>query len=414
MDVKEKTELIELIKSDMENIAKSHAEGATGKVTELEKSLEGKIEKSLDGFVTKDAFDKAETELKKAMNLIKDRESKDVSFKAVLADELTKSMDSLKELQKGYDRKGVGIDIRKDPGVFTSADSITGSNTAAGRFAINNNQDIVPIARRQRHVREVLGMGTTDMEVYPYLRETPKEGAVAVQNPEGAPKAQLEYKQTLITATESTIAAFQKIGRQTLSNVRGLGSFLQLVMLNDLLLKEDNDLIFGAGTNGAIDGIFKAGAVSPVNDLPLRTTDANLYDVIAGGAAKLANLEYNASFAMVNPIDYWQMVIEKDKDSRYQNNVIFDSAMSTLYVFGIPTIASTVIPVGNIGMGDSNYVMPLQREGISLRFFDQDEDNVQRNLVTVRVEERILNVVRRTDAFIYGTIASAKAILEST
>jgi hypothetical protein len=102
------------------------------------------------------------------------------------------------------------------------------------------------------------GMGATDDAVYPYLRETPKEGAVAVQNPEGAAKAQTEYQFTLVNATESTIAHWQKIGRQTLSNVRGLASFIQTTMISDLLLKEDADLLFANGTNGAVLGVFSA------------------------------------------------------------------------------------------------------------------------------------------------------------
>jgi hypothetical protein len=49
----------------------------------------------------------------------------------------------------------------------------------------------------------------------------------------------------------------------------------------------------------------------------------------------------------------------------------------------------------------------MQREGISLRFFDQDDKNVQENLITARIEERILQAVYRTDAFVGGSIATA-------
>jgi hypothetical protein len=42
-----------------------------------------------------------------------------------------------------------------------------------------------------------------------------------------------------------------------------------------------------------------------------------------------------------------------------------------------------------------------------LRFFDQDDKNVQENLITARIEERILQAVYRTDAFIGGSIATA-------
>jgi hypothetical protein len=413
MDIKEKNELIEVIKTDIKNVASLEAKGQFEEAKKMHSELEGKLTKSLEGMVSKEDFDKAENELKKSIKAFEDKTAKNVTFEGALMDNLTKSQNDLGELRKGA-LKSVSLDIYKDPGTLTTVNSIVGSNTVAGQFAIFNNREIVPIARRSRHIREVFGMGATDDAVYPYLRETPKEGAVAVQNPEGAAKAQTEYQFTLVNATESTIAHWQKIGRQTLSNVRGLASFIQTTMISDLLLKEDADLLFANGTNGAVLGVFSA----PLTDADIvagfTTINPNLYDCIAAVAATLAAREYIASAAMVNPVDYWKMVIEKDQDERYQQNVLFDAASSMLYVFGIPVIATTAIPAGGLGVADGRYVMPLQREGISLRFFDQDEDNVQRNLITVRAEERILNVVRRSDAFYFDTIANTKAAIATT
>lgn len=411
MDIKEKTELVDLIKSDITNIAKAEAEGAKKASEEQYKALEDKIAKSLEGMVPKSELDKMETEFKKSLRAYEDKVSKDMTLSAILSDELTKSMDDLKAFQNKRSKEA-SIDIQKDPAILTAATSLGATNNA-NAFAVNNNQMIVPIARRQRHIREVVGMGSTDEAVFPYLRETAKEGAVGIQNPEGTDKPQIEYKSELVFATESTIAAFQKIGRQTLSNVRGLSSFIQLHMVKDLLLKEDEELLFGTGSNGRVLGFFGASA-SGMTGFDISTVNPNLYDLIAACAAKLSKADYNANFALVNPVDYWKMVIEKDQQERYQNNVVFDSAMSTLYVFGIPTIATTAIAAGNLGVGDASYVMPMQREGISLRFFEEDDKNVQQNLVTARVEERILQAVLRNDAFVYGSIADGKAAIAST
>jgi hypothetical protein len=411
MENKEKFELVELIKSDISTIAKKEAEGAKAEAEGLIKGLEGKIEKSLEGFITKEAFDNMENDFKKSLKAYEDKQVKDISLHAVLSDSLVKSMDDLKSFEKGLSKSAV-IDIQKDPGILTSLNSL-GATSPANAYAVNNNELIVPLARRARHIREIVGMGATDQAVFPYLRETAKEGAVDVQNPEGSDKEQIEYKSDLVFATESTIAAFQKIGRQTLSNVRGLATFIQLYMVKDLLLKEDQQLLFGTGANGQVQGFFGSTA-SGMTGFDLTTVNPNLYDLIAACAAKLAKIDYNANFALVNPVDYWKMVIEKDKDERYQNNVIFDSAMSTLYVFGIPTVATTAIPVGNLGIGDSSYVMPMQREGISLRFAEEDDKNFQQNLVTARVEERILQAVLRNDAFVYGSIATGKNAITAT
>lgn len=413
MDQKEKTELIDLVKTEVKAVAKLEAEGQFKQAEELHKGLETKLEKALEGAVTKEEFDKMEGELRKKLNDFEAGTAKDVTFGSELLKELTGKKDDLLNLFKGS-TKQVEMSIMKDPGTFTTANSIVGASTPAGIYAINNNKEIVPIARRNRHVRELIGMGSTDESVWPFLQETPMEGTVGVQNPEGAKKSQTEYKQILVTATESTIAHFQKIGRQTLRNVRGIGTFIQTTMIADLLLKEDNDLLFGSGTNGTVPGIFLAAQdPTKLGLIPtFKVKQPTIYDCIAAFAALLANFEYMASFAAVHPVDYWRMVVEKDNDARYQQNIIFDSASSMLYVFGVPVVATTAIPIGNLGMGDGRYVMPLQREGISLRFFDQDEDNVQRNLVTARVEEAILNVIRRTNAFAYGSITDIKGSID--
>jgi hypothetical protein len=404
METKEKFELVELIKQDINTIAKKEAEGAKAEANELYKSLESKIEKSLDGFVTKEAFDKAENDLKKAMTAYEAGAAKDVTFSAALAEEITKSLDSMNALKSGR-TKSAEIYIQKDPAIMTSTNSITGSNTAAGRFAINNNETIVPIARRQTYIRQIIGMGATDQEVYPYLRETAKEGAFGVQNPEGSAKPQVEYKAELVTAVESTIAAWQKIGRQTLSNVRGLSSFIQLVMVADLMIKEDDELLNGTGSNGRVQG-FLQGASAP-SAFGLTIASPQIYDVIAGSAAKLSALDYTANFALVNPVDYWKMVTLKDQDNAYLQNVIYNASASSLNVFGIPVFPTTAIAAGNYVVGDSRYTMPMQREGISLRFFEQDDKNVQENLITARIEERILQAVYRPNAFVGGSIATA-------
>lgn len=404
METKEKFELVELIKQDISTIAKKEAEGAKAEAANLYKSLEDKIEKSLDGFVTKEAFDKAENDLKKALNAYEAGAAKDVSFSAALSDGITKSMDSLMTLRSGRS-KSAEVYLQKDPTSMTSTNSITGSNTAAGRFAINNNETIVPIARRQTYIRQIIGMGATDQEVYPYLRETAKEGAFGVQNPEGSAKPQVEYKAELITAVESTIAAWQKIGRQTLSNVRGLSSFIQLVMVADLMIKEDDELLNGTGANGRVQGFLQSA--SAPSSFGLTIASPQVYDVIAGSAAKLAALNYTANFALVNPVDYWKMVTLKDDEKAYLQSIIYNAAASSLNVFGIPVFPTTAITAGNFVVGDSRYVMPMQREGISLRFFEEDDKNVQENLITARIEERILQAVYRTDAFVGGSIATA-------
>ncbi len=41
-------------------------------------------------------------------------------------------------------------------------------------------------------------------------------------------------------------------------------------------------------------------------------------------------------------------------------------------------------------------------DGLKVEFFEQDGDNVQRNVITARIEERNVLAFDRPDAFYYG------------
>lgn len=410
MTTEEKKELIDLVKSDIKKTAELEAKGQFEKAEEARKSLQDKLDKSLETLVTKEEFDKMETSFKKQISDFEAKQKASIDFTGEMVKSLTDNAERLTELAKGAE-KNVQLDLQKAPGVMTSASSLGVTNATEG-FAVNNNREIVPIARRRDHVRSAFGMGTTDDAIYPFLRETPKEGVVDVQNPEGSAKSQTEYQASLVTASASTIATFQLIGRQTLRNVRGLASFINTMLVSDLLLKEDQQLLFGTGANSQVLGVFTSPLTSAdlLADLPLfKVASANKFDAIGSACALMANREYSAGAVMVHPVDYWAMVLEKDSTNNYLSTVVFDTTTGRLYVNGIPVISTTAVALGSFGVADTMYVMPLQYQGISLRFFEQDSDNVQKNLVTARIEEEIINVVRRSDAFYYDTFANTIA-----
>jgi hypothetical protein len=410
----EKLELVELVKGKMTEIAKAEAEGAIKKAEELQKGLEDGLKKfAAENYVSKADFDKQEGEFKKQLSAFEAREQKEMTFQLSLAKALKGAEADLVKMADKQSGK-VSIDVRKDPGTFTAAASM-GGNSAANNFAINNNQLIVPIARRIAHVRDVLGMGSTSEAVWPFWRETPKEGAFGTQNPEGAKKPQIEYKGAIQFANAETIAAFQKIGRQTLRNVNGLATFFNTVMVQDLLIREDNQLLFGTGVNGQVEGIFtNADDASDLVAYNGGTADVQIVDASLALLATLASKDYIPGFLMMSMLDYYQMIGLKDKESNYLQQVVFDSATGNLFIAGVPVIPTTAIAAGNLGAGDGRFVMPMSLEGISLRFFEEDEDNVQRNVITARIEEEVLNPVLRTDAFIYDTVANIVTAITTT
>ena len=389
---------------------------SAGTAADIEKKLQAQVDATLEKLgksseELKQAIEKSETEMAKKLASFDNGMSKDVSISALVTKALSEGLKDA-NLEKGQFGERV-IDIVKTPTTMTTANSILGPGgsapTAAEIFAINNNQLIEPIARRQTHIRNIFGMGTSDDSVFNYLIENAKEGTIGVQNPEGSAKNQIENQFQLAVTQASTIAAIQIAGRQTLRNVRGLATLVQALMLNDLLIKEDDELLNGTNTNGRVQGVIP-GATAPTS-FDLSISAPNNFDVVAAVAAQLAKSDIIADFALLNPVDYWGMVTTKDKDDDYLQKVIFDAQARMLYVFGIPVFPTTAIAAGSFLAGASRYVMPMQYEGISLILDETGETNRKNNTVTIRVEEQVLQAVTKPSAFYAGTLAAAKAAI---
>ena len=405
------------IMADVQKSLEAAKNGSEGTVKDIEKSLQAKVDAKLADLEksseeVKQAIEKSETEFKRQIMELENNGRKDISLSAMVTKAL---MDRKDDLSKAVDnpRAFEGIELIKTADTMTVANSIAGvgggAATAIERFAIDNNKLIEPLARRSVHVRNIFGIGASDEASFPYLVEKATDGGVGVQNPEAATKSQIEHKFELETTLASTIAAVQIAGKQTLRNVRGLATLVQALMLNDLLIKEDDELLNGTNTNGRVRGVIPVA--SAVTGLTASITSPQNYDVIAATARELAKSDIAMDFAMLNPADYWDMVLTKDKDENYLQNIIFDARASQLFVFGIPVFATTAIAAGSYLAGASRYVMPMQYQGISLRIDETGQTNIKNNTVTIRVEEEILQAVTKPGAFYAGTLAAAKAAI---
>ena len=81
-----------------------------------------------------------------------------------------------------------------------------------------------------------------------------------------------------------------------------------------------------------------------------------------------------------------------------------------MFVDGVQIIETTAIGVGEFLVGDFQRGAQLfDRKTASINFYDQDEDNAQKNLITVVIEERLALAVYRPNAFVYGDFTSALA-----
>ena len=169
---------------------------------------------------------------------------------------------------------------------------------------------------------------------------------------------------------------------------------------------EDTQILYGDGTGQNISGIStNAQAYATNEDL----SDANVqrWDILRD-AIRVARVdEYRANLIILHPEDFATLELTKDTQGRYILPSILPGGVAPS-VSRVPIMESTAVTADDFFVGDFRRGgMLFDKLESRIRFFEQDRDNVIKNLVTVVAEERIAFPIWRSNAFVYGDFSDA-------
>jgi HK97 family phage major capsid protein len=80
---------------------------------------------------------------------------------------------------------------------------------------------------------------------------------------------------------------------------------------------------------------------------------------------------------------------------------------------GVRIVEHTAVTAGDFFVFSPRAAMIFDRSGTSVRFYDQDQDNAIKNLITIVIEKRLALPIYYPTAIIKGTIAAAITDLTS-
>ena len=262
------------------------------------------------------------------------------------------------------------------------------------------------------HIRDIVSVRNlpAGMDAY-VIRDAGGEGGpTSVAAGAAKPQSDRDWVKTIVPITK--IAHYYKVPEEYLMDIPWMQSEISGVGVEELMYLEDTKFLTNSagGEFLGLNQTFNSTAFSAPASLSGSIFDANNYDALVAAWTQLRVLKSNATGSLLNPIDYAAMILTKDTNGMY----VFGAPNQSIpNLFGAPIIPHTTVTSDKYFLGDFTKLVVGQRAGLSVRFYDQNEDDAIKNLVTVVIEERITFAADRNDRVIYGDFSDNKASLHS-
>ena len=383
MDTKELQGQLEALKTSLEGKAEAEVKTAMD-------AFKVDMEKSFDNFSTKEDLTKAQTELNDGIKAVQDhldkldvrmqkQTPKDAKTRDIIKDLIVDNFDAFSQVI----RKGrVMVEDEKAAGVMTLSASLTGdqprtfSNSPIGLpNQILNFSDLISTIN--------IGNGT-----YTFPRFAAGEGTPATQT-EGSDKTLMDLDVAMIDVNPDFIAGYCNYSKKMANNLPFLESFLP----GELRRR------YFDGENSVFNTALAAAATASSQVI----TDKNKIEMLLNEVATLEGSNYRPNGIVVTPADYWAILAtEKSTGAGYGVPQIVTLDNGQLRVNGIPLFRANWLAANKYYVADWSYIKKVQREGVSVEFSTEDEDNFRKNQITARVEAQVAVAIEQPAAVIYG------------
>lgn len=263
---------------------------------------------------------------------------------------------------------------------------------------------VVPGAFRQLTVMPTVMQGSAASNIIYYSKELLFTNAAA-STAEGAAKPESTLTFEEVNTAVKTIPTYLRVSKQALSDSTFLASYIERRLRHGV-----NNAVESYVINDTSDGWLATGNNTATS--PLLTVD--VYGLANKMKMEVIGADYEPSFFYMNPADWG--TAETTRRASGDNAFIAGSgAVSyvnnglTPLLWGLPVVLSNNVPEGTLICKSADADMYANRESTVVEMFEQDSDNVTKNLVTVRAETRGAELVFTPAAIRTGDITGITA-----
>lgn len=296
------------------------------------------------------------------------------------------------------------IKVSADRAAITTADTTVGTGRSPGTSLVPGARvpGIFSLPDRQMTIRDLLLPGQTASNNVEYVKETGyTNNAAMVAETTAKPYSDITFD--MASAPVRTLAHLFKASRQILDDAPALRSYIDGRARYGLRFVEENQLLNGSGTGQNIAGLVpQASAFAPAFT-PEAVTGI---DRLRLAILQVVLAEYPATAFVLNPIDWAKIELTKDAGENYIIGNPQGSLTPTLW--NLPVVSTQAMASGQFLTGAFSYAAQIfDRMDIEVLLSSENVDDFEKNMFTIRAEERLALAVYRPEAFVTGAVAAA-------
>lgn len=268
------------------------------------------------------------------------------------------------------------IKHKLDDAGFETKDAMTSANTITGDpvQTYGPRQAILPA--QKVNIRDLIPTVRSETGTYVHYKETTPGGSAPARTLENIDKPEVEYNFTEVKTVSEYIAGIARFSKQLRRNLPWLQNTLPRLLTRDFFKAENRrfwDVVATA---------FAAGGGSATT---AETDDVKqLMDWITN--------QFDADFMTSYVLMRYPAMNRLNKllytNGYYQGSGgVLSMPDGSIRISGVPIIPVTWIPSTDKALlFDQDYMERVEVESLAIEFFEEDRDNVPKNLITARIE----------------------------
>ncbi|EGC6140843.1 phage major capsid protein [Salmonella enterica] len=258
----------------------------------------------------------------------------------------------------------------------------------------------IDTAPRQRlFIRDLIAPGRTSSPAIFWVQQTGFTNKAAVV-PENTQKPYSDIAFATKITPVTTVAHMFKASKQILDDFAQLQSTVDAEMRYGLKYVEEQEILFGDGTGVHLHGIVpQASAFSA----EFRVEQQNGIDDLRLAMLQAQLARFPASGHVLHFIDWAKIELTKDTLGRYI--LANPSGLTGPTLWGLPVVATEAAAFkGKFLTGAFNAGAQIfDREDANVVISTENADDFEKNMISIRCEERLALAVKRPEAFVYGS-----------